>query len=190
MPIKHPFPGVKGRLEKRLGELGLGLYTFIGCLVATGLVGLAALFSREPMLFPSLAPTVLMFFERAQQPSACPRNTLIGHGIAIIAGWISLAIFGLLAAPSVLIAGVTWARVGAAALSVAATGFTKHLLRVPHPPAGASALIVSLGFLTTWPQLLSMAAGIVLLTIVSWCANYLLGVPMPLWGPFPQEEKK
>jgi hypothetical protein len=42
--------------------------------------------------------------------------------VAILAGAFSLAIFGLLHHPSVLTEGVTLARVGAGALSVALTG--------------------------------------------------------------------
>jgi len=56
------------------------------------------------------------------------------------------------------------------------------LLSPPHPPAGATPLIVSLGFLTTPMQLAAMAAGVVLLTLVSWLMNRLLGVPVPVWS--------
>lgn len=51
-----------------------------------------------------------------------PRNTIIGHFVAIIVGGISLAVFGLLGAPSVLQVGVSLARIGAGALSVAPPG--------------------------------------------------------------------
>ena len=48
-------------------------------------------------------------------------------------------------------------------------------LRKPHPPAGATTLIVSLGILTTPPQLLSMAGAILLITAAGWGLNVLLG---------------
>jgi len=78
---------------------------------------------------------------------ASPRNTMIGHAVAILAGVLSLALFGLLDKPSLLQEGVTLARVGAATLSTAVTGAVLLLLRSSHPPAGATVLIVSLGLL-------------------------------------------
>jgi len=175
------WPGLKGQLNRWLGSPGLGVYSFLGCVVAMALTGLVGLGLQEPMLFPSLGPTVLLFFEQPLHPSACPRNTFFGHGIALAAGWISLYVFGLLGAPSVLVSGITPRHIAASALSVGLTAFTKHLVRAPHPPAGATTLIVSLGFLTTPAQLGVMAAAVILVTLAGWCINRLLGVPMPLW---------
>lgn len=45
-----------------------------------------------------------------------------------------LAVFGLLDHPSILAEGVTLARTGAAALSLALTGAILLLLRSSHPP--------------------------------------------------------
>lgn len=177
------YPGLKGRLFARWGEFGLGVYSAGGCLLTIALAGGAAVAAGEPMLVPSLGPTVLLFFESALQPAACPRNAFIGHGIAIAAGWVSLALFGLVHAPSVLVIGFTLERVAAAALALAATAFIKHLFRAPHPPAGATVLIVSLGMLTTFEQLGWLAASVAVVTAASWIVNHLLGVPMPLWGP-------
>jgi hypothetical protein len=61
------------------------------------------------------------------------------------------------------------------ALSVALTTLVLTLIKVPHPPAGATTLIVSLGILTTLPQLLAMAAAIVLITLLGWGLNMALG---------------
>lgn len=175
------WPGLKGRLNRWLGNPGLGVYSLLGCVLAMALTGLVGLGLQEPMLFPSLGPTVLLFFEQPLDASACPRNTFFGHGIALVAGWFSLYVFGLLGAPSVLASGITLAHIAAGALSVGLTAFIKHLVRAPHPPAGATTLIVSLGFLTTPAQLGAMAAAIILVTFAGWCINRLLGVPMPLW---------
>jgi hypothetical protein len=50
-----------------------------------------------------------------------------------------------------------------------------------HPPAGATTLIVSLGVLATPRDLLALAAGVLLLTIVSWLINSACGVRPPRW---------
>src|SRR5699024_7811950 len=152
-----------------------------GCLLTVIFVGLGAYVVQYPMLVPSIGPTVLLFFESPLQPVACPRNALLGHGIGIAAGWSSLAVFGLLDGPSALSTGLNFAYVGAAALSVGSTAFLKHLFKAPHPPAGATTLIVSLGLVSTPLQIGSLAAGIVLATVAAWLTNRLLGVPMPVW---------
>jgi CBS-domain-containing membrane protein len=175
-------PGFKGWLATRLGHSGAALFAFIGCLAAVALVGVVGLWLAWPLLFPSLGPTVLLFFEKEPKPSSWPRSVLIGHAVAVCAGWICLAIFGLLSAPDVLTTGITPGRLGAAALSVALTAFFKHLVKAPHPPAGATALMVSLGFFTTGFQLGALYFAIVLLTIFGCSLNRLMGLPVPLWG--------
>jgi CBS domain-containing membrane protein len=88
--------------------------------------------------------------------------------------------FGLLHAPSVLEAGVTLARVGAAALSVALVALLLPPLRASHPPAGATTLLVSLGLLDQTRQLAWVLAGVLLLTAVAWLLNRLAGLPLAL----------
>ena len=174
--------GPQRRLQERLGRPGEAIYAACAGAVAIAISGLAAHLLRQPLLFPSLGPPVILFFETPLSPQASPRNTLIGHGVALLAGYASLVIFGLLAAPSVLQTGVTLPYTGAAALSILITMALLIILSSPHPPAGATTLIVSLGLLTTSAQLAAMVAGVVLLTIVGWLMNRLLGVPVPLWS--------
>ena len=144
--------------------------------------GLAAYVFKQPLLFPSLGPTALLFFEQPLAKLSSPRNTLIGRLVAILAGALSLAIFGLLDHPSILEEGVTLARVGAGALSVALTGAVLLLLRSSHPPTGATTLIVSLGFLHTPREMVVLMIGVVLLTVIGWVINRAAGVPMPVWA--------
>ena len=175
--------GLHERLVRRLGERwGEALYTFASCLLALAVSGLAAYVTKQPLLFPSLGPTALLFFERPLAATSSPRNALIGHAVAIGAGALSLALFGLLDDPSVLVENVTSARIGAGALSVALTGAVLLLLNSSHPPTGATTLIVSLGFLQTPPEMAALMVGVTLLTVVSWLLNRMAGVPAPLWS--------
>ncbi len=123
-----------------------------------------------------------MFFEYSLGAGASLRNTLIGHLVVVLAGALSRAIFGLLDHPSILQEGVTLARIGAAALSMALTGAVLLLLKSSHPPAGASVLIVSLGLLQTPLELMMLMLGVLLLTIVAWILNRMAGVPVPVWA--------
>ena len=176
------------RLLDRFGKWGEAFYTFVSCLLTLAVSGLAAYLTKQPLLFPSLGPTAFMFFETPLAESASPRNATIGHAVAISAGVFSLAAFRLLHAPNMLQAGVGPARIGAAALSVALTGAVLLVLRSRHPPAGATTLIVSLGLFERLNDLIALALGIVLLTVVGWLTNRALGVPVPLWSPRRAED--
>ena len=82
----------------------------------------------------------------------------------------------------VLVQGVTPARIGAAALSLALTGAVLLLLRASHPPAGATVLIVSLGLLPKPSEMAMIMVGVVILTVAGWALNRAFGVPVPLWS--------
>ncbi len=176
------YHGLHEKLVDRLGTKGDALYTFVACLLALAVSGLAAYAFRQPLLFPSLGPTALLFFEQPLAKPSSPRNTLIGHFVAILAGALSLTMFGLLDHPSIFAEGVSLARVGAEALSVALTGAVLLLLRSSHPPTGATTLIVSLGLLQTPLEMTMLMVGVVLLTVAGWTINRALGVPVPLWS--------
>ena len=174
--------GLKRWLYSHWGNRGNAVYTGLGSLFAIALSGLWAWLFKQPLLFPSLGATAFLFFETPTAEVGTPRNAIIGHFVGIVAAVVSLAIFGLLHAPSVYIQGVTPARIGAVALSVALTGAVLRVLRAAHPPAGATTIIVSSGLLARSTQLGIVAAGVVAITFASWALNRLMGVPAPVWG--------
>jgi CBS-domain-containing membrane protein len=144
-------------------------------LVVLALAGVVGVAWHLPWLFPSLGPTVMLFFESPEQPAARPANTLIGHLTGLVMGVLCLYAFGLQDSLPAPVGGLTVPYVAAGSLSVALTTLLLTWLRKPHPPAGATTLIVSLGILTTPPQLLSMAGAILLITAAGWGLNVLLG---------------
>jgi CBS-domain-containing membrane protein len=105
--------------------------------------------------------------------------------VGAIAGFVSLALFGLLDAGPAVTTGVTAPRVLAAGLSLGATAGLMVWLRVPHPPAGATTLIVSLGILTRPDQLAVLMLAVVLLAGQALVINRLAGLDYPLWNPRP-----
>jgi CBS-domain-containing membrane protein len=86
-------------------------------------------------------------------------------------------------APSAILEEIHWARVLAAALSLALTGALMILLGVVHPPAGATTLIVSLGFITQPVHLLVVELAVALLVLQALAVNRLVGIDYPLWSP-------
>ena len=174
--------GLKKWLYYNWRNRGNAVYTFVGSLLAIGLSGLWAYIVKQPLVFPSLGATAFLIFETPMAEVGTPRNTVIGHSVGIAAGVTSLAIFGLLDAPSVYVSGVTLGRVGAIALAVALTGGLLRVVRSAHPPAGATTIIVASGLLAKPRQLLDVLIGVLLLTIAGWCLNRVMGVPAPVWA--------
>jgi CBS domain-containing membrane protein len=174
--------GLKRWLYRRWRNSGNAAYTFIGSLFAIGLSGLWAYVVKEPLVFPSLGATAFLIFETPMAEVGTPRNTIVGHLVGILAGALSLAIFGLLNAPSLYVSGLTFGRVCAMALAVALTGGVLRLVRAAHPPAGATTIIVASGLLHTPRQMLDVLVGVVLLTIAGWLLNRAMGVPAPRWA--------
>jgi CBS-domain-containing membrane protein len=60
------------------------------------------------------------------------------------------------------------------------------LARAPHPPAGATTLIVSLGLLPHLSQLAVLMFAVVLLVLQAIIINRLAGVAYPLWSATPR----
>lgn len=162
-------------------RLVLALYNLVNGGLTIGLLAGIAHLTRSPFVFPSLGPTAFLLFYSPRARSASPRNVLLGHLIGATMGWASLALFGLLDAPPALLAGVDESRVGAAALSVGGTGALMLLLDAPHPPAGATTLIVSLGLMPHLWQIPVLMASVLLLTAQGLVINRLAGIDYPLW---------
>ncbi len=161
----------------------LALFSFINGCISIGIMAGLAWITGSPFIFPSLGPTAFLFFYTPTAPPASPRNTLIGHGIGVLAGYFSLVVTGLTMAGPALAVGVSGPRVVAAGLSLGLTAGLMVLLRAPHPPAGATTLIISLGILTKPWQLVILMGAVILLILQALVMNRLAGIPYPLWKP-------
>lgn len=124
--------------------------------IAVAALSALAYGTGRPWIFPSLGPTAFLLFAAPTAPANAPRRALLGHALALAAGYAALALCGLLAAPAVTLVGVDGPRIAAAALALALTGGAMIALDAEHPPAGATTLIVALGLLTA-PRDLALA---------------------------------
>jgi CBS-domain-containing membrane protein len=157
-------------------------FVFVNGFIAVAvLAGLAAV-SHTPLIFPSVGPTAFLLYFMPTAAAASPRNTLCGHAIGIACGYASLCLLGLEQAPSVILEEVHWRRVAAAGLSLAATGALMILLDVVHPPAGATTLIISLGFITAPRHLGVIEIAVALMVLQALAINRLAGIDYPLWS--------
>ena len=158
---------------RRASRITWAVLSFI-ILAACGAIGLALVL---PWLFPSMGPTVMLMFGSPEHPSARARNAAVGHAVGIAVGIGCLFLTGMNGHPSAPQAGLTPGYVLGAALSVALTMLILQLLKLPHAPAGATTMIISLGVIATPLGILSMA-GALALTILAASALVRL-----LWTP-------
>jgi CBS-domain-containing membrane protein len=176
----------RAQLQSLLGRHSsitvMAAFSFINGCLSIAIMSLAALATSQPLVFPSLGPTAFLCFFTPTTAPASPRNTIYGHAIGAAAGWASLWAFGLEHAGPALSVGVTWQRVCAAALSLGLTSGLMVIARAPHPPAGATTLIISLGLLPHLEQLGVLMFAVVLLVIQAIIINRLAGIPYPLWA--------
>jgi len=171
--------------ERYDSTLVLGLFSCLNGLIAIGAMASAAFVTDEPFVFPSLGPTAFLLFYTPLAAASSPRNTLGGHAIGAAAGYLALVVFGLTDAAPALATSVTGGRVGAAALSLGLTSGAMVWARVPHPPAGATTLIVSLGVLGEPEQLAVLMLAVALLVVQGFVINRLAGIPYPALRPAP-----
>ncbi|AKF03252.1 HPP family protein [Sandaracinus amylolyticus] len=156
-------------------------FVFVAGFAAIAALAAVARATGSPFIFPSLGATAFLHFTTPLAPSASPRNTLVGHAIGIACGFGALWLVGLDEAPSAILAGVSDARVIAVAASLAATGALMVLLRASHPPAGATALIVSLGLVSGPLHLGVIELAVAALTLQAIVINRLAGIAYPVW---------
>jgi CBS domain-containing membrane protein len=159
----------------------MGLFAGVNGLIAIAIMSAVAWATGQPFIFPSLGPTAFLLFYTPMNPTASPRNTIFGHAIGAGSGYVALVIFGLTNDPPALATAVTGGRIGAAAVSLALTSILMVWLRAPHPPAGATTLIVSLGILREPDQLAILMLAVVLLTAQGFIINRLAGIDYPTW---------
>jgi CBS domain-containing membrane protein len=161
------------------------VFVGINCVIAMSILSALAMLLHTSFVFPSLGPTAYLLFFTPRSPAASPKHAVCGHLIALICGWSALWITGLAHAAPVTAEGVNTPRVLAAAISLGATGMLMILLNIGHPPAGATTLIVSLGFITQFPHLIVVEAAVGALLLHAIAINRLCGIDYPLWSPRP-----
>lgn len=159
----------------------MAAFTFINGGISIALISFVALITQEAFIFPSLGATAFIIYYVPLSSAASPRNVFWGHLIGASCGLLALYLFALHQSGSAVYDGVTLARVGAIALSLSLAGFLMIYFEVAHPPAAATALIVSLGLMPDPRQIPVLMAGVVLLLIQAFLMNRLSGINYPAW---------
>ncbi len=124
------------------------------------------------MLAPPLGVTALLLCRDPFAPTSAPRSICVGHAVGVGAGLLSLALFRV-APVSALADEFTLRHALASSVAVGLTAFGTDALRSPHPPAGATTLVVSLGVLREPSQLLAFGGGVLLCAVAAFAARRL-----------------
>lgn len=151
--------------------------------MATALTAILCAFAvtaSEPFVVPSIGPTIFIIVGFPLSEQAHPRNILYSTAIAIIAGIIGLAAFGLInVAPNLV--DLTWMRAGALVVAVALGVTGIIVFRALHAPAVATAMIIAAGLLKDPFDWASVFIGVLAVTIVGVAVNRACGKPQALW---------
>ncbi len=156
-------------------------YVLFNGFITIALLALLSGITGSPFVFPSLGPTAYLFFFTPMADASSPRNTILGHAVGLACGYAAYALFGLASIPHWVHHGLDWSPALAAAVALSLTAALMVLLRISHPPAGATTLIVALGILSRPRYLLIIELAVVLLTVQAFLLNRLAGLPFPLW---------
>lgn len=149
---------------RRCRGLGSQLYPVMISGLVIGAIGSLAISVDEPWLFPSLGPTV---FIQAVTPNASGAriwNTIVGHAIRLVAGFVALFAFAAQNTPAVMSTEIlSMQRVAATALAVSVTVGLQSILNAQHPPAAATTMLVTLGGLKpNWSTVSIVTIGVLL----------------------------
>ena len=132
------------------------------------LTGVMSLATDQPLLFVALGPSVVVIAGNPGHATARLRNIVVGHLIAIVCAWVAVMLVGAGSTSAFLTGGGSaTARMWAGAIAVALTVVLQPLLRSYHPPAAATALLLSLGFAKfSLKPLSAMVAGVVVVAVL------------------------
>jgi hypothetical protein len=129
-------------------------------------LALAGWASHQPFIFASLGPTAYEQVETPKRPSAHPYNVIVGHVIAVAAGYAAIAALQAWSVPPVSAHGVPLARVWTAVLACVFTVVGTQLARATQPAALSTTLLVSLGLMQSWLEGGIIVCAVLLITCI------------------------
>ena len=131
--------------------------------------GAVGYWMHQPWLFAGLGPTMLLVASNPDHESSRFRSVIVGHLAAIGCAYLALLMLNATGAPSLLVTStVPLARVWASAGALAMLALVMPQLRAYHPPAAATALLVTMGaYRMTGKTPLALMGGVVLVSIMA-----------------------
>jgi CBS-domain-containing membrane protein len=173
-------PGLLTRFDE---QHVMSLATAVNGGLAILTVGLFAWLTNLPVVFPALGPSAFILFSTPLSSAAAPRSVILGHFSAIVSGCAVWHLISALAGAPVSMQAGGWPPFCSASLALAVSSLLLVRLSCKHPPACASSLVIALGAVTHWYDLVFMALAVVWITAQAVAMNRLAGLPVPVWSP-------
>ncbi|MBI1381043.1 MAG: HPP family protein [Planctomycetaceae bacterium] len=159
------------------------LLCFLGCLLAMAAIGALSLAAKSPLLFPAIGASAFLVFYAPRSPLSSPRNAFLGHAIGAAVGTATAALFHVAVHEPWLATGEPWRAAASATLALAISASAMARFDLPHPPAGATTLIVATGLMGGAREVAAILAAVVALTLVGKLVHRISGEPFPWWAP-------
>ncbi|MGN5381175.1 HPP family protein [Streptomyces lasalocidi] len=161
-PHRAPRADRCGRRTGTRGRLAAGGRLFLLSSVLLCGVGALGPLVGWVTLTTTLGPTAYLLLH-TDHAAARLRNALLGHASAVASGLACLAAFGLWDHPSAVSRGHNTVRqIVAQSLAVGLTVLFLELFDAHHPPAAATALLITSGITRPGPPLYGMLTGLAL----------------------------
>lgn len=123
--------------------------------------------TRQPFIFASLGPTAYELVEQPQMRSARTYNIVVGHFVALGAGFLAIYLMSAWGAPSVTTAhSVAPARIYCATIAAGITTIATLLLRASQPASLSTTLLVSLGSMQTRQDAIAIIVGVLIIAAI------------------------
>ncbi|GAC1477055.1 MAG: hypothetical protein NVS1B4_19050 [Gemmatimonadaceae bacterium] len=131
-------------------------------------VGTMSLATGAPWLFAGLGPTAFSVAASPGHATNRLQNIVVGHTAALAIAYLAVLLVGAGDAPTLFAAKtLPIARVWASALAITTLALVQPSLRAYHPPAAATALLVTLGaYRMNWHTMLNLFGGVVLVAFL------------------------
>jgi hypothetical protein len=128
-----------------------------------------SLATGQPWLFAGLGPSAIMVASSPGHPTTRLHSVVVGHLVGFSSAWLAVLLLGAGSAGALAAHADTLsiARVWASAFAVALTALVQPSVRAYHPPAAATALLVTLGlYHLSWRTAASLMAGVLLIALL------------------------
>lgn len=129
--------------------------------------GAMTLATGKPWLFAGIGPTAVMLAASPSHPTTRFHSIVLGHAVALLCAWLAVLLLGAGSSAGLLSGPPSVARIWASAFAVAVTVLVQPSVRAYHPPAAATALLVTLGvYRINWQNALALLGGVLAVALV------------------------
>jgi hypothetical protein len=137
------------------------------------LAGAIGFWLKQPLLFAALGPTIVMLTTTPGHETTSFRAVVVGHITAMTCAFLALMLLNAADAPLIAKAATSISpRIWASGLALALMAIVSPQLRAYHPPAAATALLITLGaYRMTGRTPLALIGGVVLVAVAAEILN-------------------